>query len=47
MPRRTPRPRRPSPDTPIPYTLTSLAETFLDGLSGERGLPEPEPEAEL
>ena len=35
------------PDIPIPYTLTSLAETFLDGLSAERGLREPEPEAGL
>jgi hypothetical protein len=33
------------PDAPVPYTLTQLAETYLDGLEAEA--PEPEPEAGL
>ena len=35
------------PDTPIPYTLTSLAETYLDALRPSAAMPEPEPEAGL
>ena len=40
-----PGPQAAGPDAPIPYTLTSQAGAYLDGLRAGLSPAEPEPEA--